>query len=110
MSHTVQIYAAYDRKAQYYLPIFQARSEVDAIRSFTDAVMGDTPLAKYPADYDLIRIGDLDTESGKIDPVWPVDLIMNGYVALDLAQKERSRYAKALSQQVDIEDLIGEKS
>lgn len=107
---TLKIFAAFDRKAQYYLPIFQARTEVDAIRSFSDAIMGDTPLAKYPADYDLICLAEMDTESGKITPIWPVDLVINGYTALDLANKERSRYAKAINGQVDIEDLLAEGS
>lgn len=105
-----KIFAAYDRKAAYYLPTFQARTEVDAIRSFTDAIMGDTPLAKYPADYDLICVAEFDMESGKITPIWPVDLVINGYTALDLAQKERGRYAKALNGQLDLEELIADKS
>lgn len=107
---SMKIFAAYDRKAQYYLPTFQARTEVDAIRSFTDAIMGDTPLAKYPADYDLICLAEIDMETGKIDPIWPVDLVINGYTALDLAQKERGRYAKALSGQTDIEELLADRS
>lgn len=106
----LKIFAAFDRKAQYYLPIFQARTEVDAIRSFTDAIMGDTPLAKYPADYDLICLAEMDTESGKITPIWPVDLVINGYTALDLANKQRALYAKAINGQVDIEDLLAEGS
>lgn len=108
--NTVKIFAAYDRKAQYYLPVFQARNEVDAIRSFTDAVMGDTPLAKYPADFDLIALAELDTESGKLEAFWPVELVINGYTALDLAQKERGRYAKALSGQTDLEELLADRS
>lgn len=108
--NTVKIFAAYDRKAQYYLPVFQARNEVDAIRSFTDAVMGDTPLAKYPADYDLICLASFNTETGQIDANWPVELVINGYAALDLAQKERGRYAKALNGQVDLEELLADRS
>ena len=109
--HQMHIFAVYDRKAAYYLPTFQARTEVDAIRSFTDAIMGgETPLSKYPADYDLVRVASMDTESGRVTPAWPVDLITNGYTAYDLALKERGRYAKALNSQVDIEELIAEQS
>lgn len=110
--HTMKIFAVYDRKAAYYLPTFQARTEVDAIRSFTDAIMGgETPLAKYPADYDLILLADMDTETGQITPRWPVNLITNGYTAYDLALKERGRYAKALDgRQMDLEEMLAEES
>lgn len=105
------IYAAYDRKAQYYLPLFQTRSDAEAIRSFTEAVVGsETNVAKYPADYDLIGLGSIDMETGQIEPAWPVRLIINGLVALEAAHAERARYAKALNSQVDIEELIAEKS
>ena len=31
----MKIFAAYDRKAQYYLPLFMARNENEAIRMFS---------------------------------------------------------------------------
>lgn len=107
----MNIYAAYDRKAQYYLPLFQTRSDAEAIRSFTEAVVSsDTNVAKYPADYDLVRLGQLDMETGEITPQWPVGLMINGLVALQASQAERARYAKAINPQTDLEDLIAEQS
>lgn len=107
----MKIYAAYDRKAQYYLPVFQQRSDAEAIRAFTEAVMtSESNVSKYPAEYDLVLVGTMDMESGEVTPEWPVGLIINGLVALQAAQAERARYAKALNPQVDIEELIAEQS
>lgn len=95
MTITNNIYAIYDRKAQYYLPPFTVRSDADAHRTFTEAVMSsDTPISQYPADFDLIRVGSIDLESGMLAPTesgMPV-LMINGLVCLEVAQRERSRY------------------
>lgn len=107
-----QIYSLYDRKAAYYLPLFQMRGHADATRQFTEIItQSDTPVSKYPADYDLVCLGSIDLETGQIDPVYPCETIINGLVALQNAQIERSRYAKILkTEQVDIEELIAEQS
>lgn len=106
------LYSIYDRKAAYYLPLFQMRSHADAMRQFADIVaQSDTPIAKYPADYDLVCVGSIDLESGLINPIYPVETIINGLVSLQNAHLERSRYAKAISaDQVDLEDLLAEQS
>ena len=106
---TNNIYSLYDRKAQYYLPLFAMRSDADAIRQFAVIVStSDTPVSQYPADYDLVRLGSIDLESGLINPEYPCGIVINGLVALQNAQVERSRYKAALSQQVDIEEFIAE--
>lgn len=106
-----KIYSIYDRKAQYYLPLFNDRTDADAIRRFTEIVtVSDTPVSKYPADYDLVRLGALDLESGQIVPEYPVGTLLNGLVALQNAQTERSRYKVLLErpEQVDIEEILAE--
>lgn len=104
------IYSIYDRKAQYYLPLFNARTDADAVRSFTQIVtQSETDIAKYPADFDLIRLGKIHLETGLIDREWPVGLVINGLVCLQNAHTERARYQSLLSnQQVDIEEIIAE--
>lgn len=103
------IYSIYDRKAQYYLPVFQHRSNADAIRDFANVVTSsETPIAQYPADYDLVIIGSLDLESGQITPQYPCGTVLNGLVALTNAQAERGRYKAILAQQMDIEEIIAE--
>lgn len=105
------LYSIYDRKAAYYLPIFQMRSHADAERQFTEIVtQSDTPISKYPADYDLVSLGQIDLESGEITPRYPCETIASGLVCLQNAHLERSRYAKAINPQVDIEELLAEKS
>lgn len=106
---TSNIYSIYDRKAGYYLPVFNLRSDADALRSFTDMVVSsDTPVSKYPADFDLIRLASMDLETGLVTPVFPVHIVINGLVCLQTAQVERSRYQALMSQQMDIEDVLAE--
>lgn len=106
-----QLFTIYDRKAAFYLPLFQMRSHAEAERQFADIVTSsDTPIAKYPADYDLVCLGSIDLETGMITPTYPVETIINGLVALQNAHLERSRYAKALNPQVDLEELLADQS
>ena len=108
--HTSNIYSIYDRKAQYYLPVLNARTDADAIRIFTDGVTSsDTQVSKYPADFDLVRLGKIHLETGLIDREWPVGLVINGLVALQTAQTERARYQALLQpQQMDIHEVLAE--
>lgn len=105
------LYSIYDRKAAYYLPLFTMRSHADAERQFSEIVTNsDTPVSKYPADYDLVCLGQMNLETGQIVPTYPCETLINGLVSLQNAHFERSRYAKALNSQVDLEDLIAEQS
>lgn len=102
------IYSIYDRKTQYYLPVFAMRADADAIRQFAEIVTSsDTPISKYPADYDLVRLGAIDLNTGYIQPETPVGTIVNGLVCLQNANTERARYRASLAQ-LDIEQVIGE--
>nr|QJB20412.1 MAG: nonstructural protein [Microvirus sp.] len=105
------IYSVYDRKAQYYLPIFTRRSDADAQRQFAEIVAtSDTPISKYPADFDLVRLGTIDLETGSIEPEHPMGLLINGLVSLQALNAERKRYSQSLGEQVDIETFIAEQS
>lgn len=105
------LYSIYDRKAAYYLPVFTMRSHADAQRQFTEIVTSsDTPVSKYPADYDLVCLGQINLETGQIVPTYPCETLINGLVSLQNAHLERSRYAKTLNGQTDLEDLIAEQS
>jgi len=92
------LFAIYDRKAQYYLPPFTARTDADAHRVFIEAVMSsNTPISQYPADFDLLRIGSIDLETGVLTPQSPPYPLVNGLVALTEAHRERSMYQTVLS-------------
>lgn len=111
MAQFVEIFSVYDRKAGYYLPLFTQRSEGEALRQFGELVTrSDTPLAQYPADFDLCRLGRMDLESGKLEAVFPADLLQNGLVAFTTALQQRERYRKVSvrGEQLDIDELLGD--
>lgn len=91
------IYSIYDRKAQYYLPPFACRGDAEAHRTFAEAVTtSETPLATYPADFDLVWLATMDLETGVVTGSMP-RLIINGLVALEAAHAQRRRYAQVLN-------------
>lgn len=91
------LYSIYDRKAGYYLPIFQRRTDADAIREFTEVVtMGDGPISKYPSDFELCDLGQMDLDTGEILPAKNARIILNGLSCLQAAHADRQRYKDAL--------------
>lgn len=97
MSNLNSLYSIYDRQAQYYLPPFASRSDAEAERTFTEAVVaGDTHIAHYPHDFDLVLIGTFDLDSGLVVPRPMPQLLLNGLVALQAAQRTRQRYQEAV--------------
>lgn len=87
------VYSVFDRKAQYYLPLFAVPSEADGIRAFTDMVVqSDTNLSKYPADFDLVELAQFHVLAGDLVPTRPVNIVINGLVALEASRVERARY------------------
>jgi len=68
----LNLYSIYDRKMNIYLTPFPSRGDVDAKRqvvsSFGDASMRATPAYQNPQDFDLVKIGAFDDESGRITP------------------------------------------
>lgn len=68
-----KIFAAFDAKAQVYLPIFQTGTYGSAERSFADAVNSpEHQFGKHPEDYTLMHLGEIDLETGVIEPRQPV--------------------------------------
>jgi len=92
------LYCIYDRKAQVTLPIFSSRTDVEATRIFTEAVMtSETPVSQYPADFDLIQVASYDVETGIVEAFVVPTPVINGLVALTDAQRQRHRYQSVLS-------------
>lgn len=107
----MHIYTIFDRKASYCLPVFSAKTDVDAIRQFKEIVVSsDTDVSKYPADFDLIAIADLDQYTGQTLPIQPLRILINGLVAIQEVNTERVRYKKVLTEQLDIEDFTDPSS
>lgn len=98
------LFAVYDRQASYYLVPFSARSEAEALRSFSEAVLtSETPIANYPADFDLVHIGFFDLDTGLVSgsPSGMPRVVINGLQALQASQATRSRYENALKSRSD---------
>lgn len=90
------IYSVFDRRAGLYASLITVSSYAEAFRSFAEVVrQPDSMLHKYPEDYDLHYLGDLDEVSGKIVPQKvPVECARALTV---LAEVERSRSEAAES-------------
>lgn len=73
-----QIFAVRDIKANtFFTPNFQ-HSKGEAIRAFADAVNNDEKnnlLNTHPEDFEMYHLGEYDTDTGKITPIDPSQLI-----------------------------------
>ena len=65
-----KIYTVYDKQAQTTQPIYEAVNDLVAIRDFSMLCKNDKVemIRKFPEDYCLISLGELDTETGTITP------------------------------------------
>lgn len=69
------VFTVFDSCAKVYDRPFVARSEGEALRSFTDIASDDKhPIGQHPEHYSIWRIGMYDDATGKIDTESPVHL------------------------------------
>ena len=62
-----KLYSVYDKKANATLGVFEQPNDLVAIRDFSMLCKkDDTPLVKFPEDYCLMALGELDQETGII--------------------------------------------
>lgn len=94
MAHSIEgLYSIWDRKAGYYLPVFNKKSDAEALREFQNLVVNsETPISRYPADFDLVKIGTMEMETGYIESLKNTHALINGLVSLQEAHEERRRY------------------
>lgn len=63
----LNLYSVFDQKAKAYLAPFAMTNDDVAMRAFADTVNdGESPMAKHPEDYTLIRLGTFDDDTGEI--------------------------------------------
>lgn len=75
----INIYSMRDALTGYAQPTFDLNDSV-ALRNFSFAcTRSDSVLRSNAKDFDLCRIGSFDTESGKIVPADPIEVIANGF-------------------------------
>lgn len=75
---TYGVFAYRDNKTSFG-PMWTEQSEEAAKRGF--AMMINNPqgiMGFAPGDFDLFKIGEFDAETGQLDPVWPIEFIVNG--------------------------------
>lgn len=62
-----KLFSIYDSKAEFYLPVFQMKSQGEAIRAFTQSAQkGQSDLALYPMDFTLVEIGTFDDSNASV--------------------------------------------
>lgn len=102
----MKLYSVFDRKGAYYLPLFQAHTDGEAVRQFMELVVSsETPISRFPSDYQLVWIGELDLHSGLITQD-DISFIISGEQALLEANRDRKRYRDMLGAQSDLEDNL----
>lgn len=62
------VYTILDEKATSIGPLFLASSDSEAERMVTMAVTDGSIMARYPQDFALLRLGDVDTVDGTLTP------------------------------------------
>lgn len=62
-----KLYSIYDSVGGMFVPPFTARNEADAVRMFRTSVNDpSTNLNKYPTDFFLMELGEMDMTTGDI--------------------------------------------
>lgn len=59
-----KVYTILDVKGRSIAPLVLAVSQDDIIRSVRDALRTDNLMSRYPADFELLELGDIDITSG----------------------------------------------
>lgn len=60
-----EVFAVFDKRSQLYGDLMTCRNKVEAMRNFEQACLNDrSPLAKYPNDFDLVKICEFSDEEG----------------------------------------------
>lgn len=69
----------YDRKAEYYLPIWPSENEMTAARQFMNLVKdSETMIKKNPEDFILFKVGTFDDKTGKVEGLHHNIELING--------------------------------
>lgn len=75
----MRVYSLFDRKVMEYMSLVLGTTDEAVMRALAESF--GTPSAstvfKYPQDFDLMRLGDFDPETGVITPEMPPRLVVN---------------------------------
>lgn len=76
----MNVYCVKDHKYKFGDPVLVPSDDL-AVRYFSRLCNGDNKIADMafaPADFDLFRIGEFDTETAKFEQTWPIEFVVNG--------------------------------
>ena len=66
------MYAIYDYKVEVFQSVFTAKNDAQAERLFADVASDkETIIGRHPRDFALVRLGKVDTNTGKLIPEEP---------------------------------------
>lgn len=74
---TYGVYSFRDNKTSFG-QIWYDRSDDAAKRGFSVMIGNDVMMRQFSSDFDLFKIAEFDSETGQIDPVWPIEYLCNG--------------------------------
>lgn len=93
----LKIYAIYDYKIDEFNNVFTVQHDAQAERMFVDAAADkETMIGRHPRDFALVRLGTVETESGKLYAEEPAPKIL-GTAYFYLAKTEDSLVAEGES-------------
>lgn len=76
------LYSVRDKLRGFMQPLMDL-NDLSAKRDFAQGVNNNPGLNFAPADYDLYKIGEFDSDKGTIVPVVPIELVCNGVNVLN---------------------------
>lgn len=75
------VYAYRDNKTSFG-PIWHDYNDESAKRGFSMMMSKiDSIIGFAPADFDLFKIGTFDSDTGRLDSVWPIEFLISGTAA-----------------------------
>lgn len=85
----INAYSIFDRKTLAYFPPFYAPTHGGAVRSLADLV-GDTntTVGRHPNDYVLFCIGCFDDAKGALEPISPIEHVIDAIALVKAMQHE----------------------
>lgn len=76
-----KLYSVKDHKFIFGEP-FLSPDDATAKRYFgmivNNSQQGRNIMNYAPADFDLFRVGEFDSEAGRVEPCWPIEFVVNG--------------------------------
>lgn len=72
------IYCIRDNKAGFQPQILVEQNDASAVRGFSYAINNEGLMNYSPSDFELFKLGKIDTEKGIIFSINPPDLVVSG--------------------------------